>query len=67
MKPKKFLVVYDAWCTDDFGDFLPKENQNNFEFIKGVTNLKKTLSNFNRLDNEFSSGWYDIKRIVELN
>jgi hypothetical protein len=66
MRTKRFLIVYDAWCADDGGDFLPKENENNFEFVKGKTNLQKALRNFRRLDREFPSGWYDIKRIVEF-
>jgi hypothetical protein len=65
MRNQKFLIVYDSWCTDHFGDFLPKENMNNFEFIKGKTNLEKTLRNMRRMEREYS-GWYDIKRIVEL-
>lgn len=62
---KKFLVVYDAYCMDHFGEFLPDENKNNFEFIKGKTNLNKFLSNFRRLE-RLGCGSFDIKRVVEL-
>lgn len=65
MKAKKYLIVYDIWCEDHFGAFLPNDNKNMFDFIKGKKKLKELLNHFDEVECN-GSGFFDIKRIVEL-